>query len=103
MAKETNAVWSELDVETLPSNQREAYEAYKVAQRAAAELRAKFEQMVNDEALVSANGQKIIFGYRFGKLSVAVVEDEGKPKKAAVAKRSLGDFLASQQAQGKRA
>lgn len=100
MAKDTTAVWQNIDVETLPEHMQKAYEAYKVMSREAATLRTAFEQMVNDAAGLP-QGQKLVFGYRFGKLSAAIVKDDSKPKTAQPAKLSLKDYLASQQAAGK--
>lgn len=100
MAKDTTAVWSEIDVTTLNAEMQKAYEVYKDAQRKAAELRVAFEQMVN-EAAELPQGQKLVFGYRFGKLSAAVVKDDAKPKAASPAKLSLADYLKGQQAAGK--
>jgi hypothetical protein len=57
-------------------------------------LRQAFEEIVTD-ALELPQGRKMVFGYRFGKLSAALVEDDRKGK-AKQAKGSLADFLASQ-------
>lgn len=103
MAKTNDAVWIDVDLDTLSGDMRAAYEAYKVAQRAAAELRTQFEALVN-KGTELPQGQKLVFGYRFGKLSAAVVvDDDRKPAKASPAKQSLADFIASQQASGRRA
>jgi hypothetical protein len=99
MAKDTNAVWSEIDVASLTGEQSAAYEALKVAQRKAGELRTAFETLMNEDA---PEGKKLVFGYRFGKLSAAIVDDDRKPSKASPAKQSLSEFLASQRAAGAR-
>ena len=102
MAKaQSDAVWQELDVETLPAVLQTSYEVYKEAAREAAKLREAFEGEMR-EALGDAipQGRKMVFGYRFGKLSFALVEDDAKPK--AAGKIGLGDFLKAQQASGRR-
>lgn len=99
MAKDTKAVWSEIDVASLTEEQRTMYEAYKAKSREAATLRTEFEQEM--QGGVPA-GKKLVFGYRFGKLSAALVDDDRKPAKASPAKQSLSEFLASQRAAGAR-
>lgn len=98
MAKVQDAVWQDINVTTLSAELQEKYEAYKVAQRAAAELRTAFEKAVN-EASELPYGMRLVFGYRFGKLSAALVKDEAKSVQGTKAKQSLSDFLAAQ-AQG---
>ena len=102
MTKTNDAVWIDVDLDTLSGDMRAAYEAYKVAQRAAAELRTQFEALVN-KGTELPQGQKLVFGYRFGKLSAAVVADDSKPKAGTPAKQGLADFIATQQAAGRRA
>lgn len=101
MAKDTNAVWHELDVDTLSADAKAAYETYKDASRKAAELRTQFEAKMNELADLGKHGQKLVFGYRFGKLSAAIVKDDAKPKSGSPAKLSLADYLKGQQAAGK--
>lgn len=100
MAKDTSANWQNIEVTSLSADAQAAYEVYKEASRKSAELRVKFEQMVNEGAGLPA-GQKLVFGYRFGKLSAAVVKDDSKPKSGSPAKLSLADYLKGQQAAGK--
>jgi hypothetical protein len=93
MAKMQNDVtWVEVDVASLGDAAGKAYETYKTAQRAAAELRVKFEGLVNEQAALP-EGRKMVFGYRFGKLSAAIVEADTAAKKSAPAKLSLSDYL----------
>lgn len=101
MAKDTTANWQDIDVASLPGPAQQAYEQYKVAQRAAAALREAFEASVRAVA-PAPTGMRMVFGYRFGKLSAAIVEDEGRPVKARP-KATLADFLAAQAASGLRA
>ena len=63
--------------------------------------RQEFETMLSNAATLP-EGKRMIFGYNFGKLSVAIVDDDRKPAKATPAKQSLSDFIASQVAAGKR-
>ena len=91
--------WIQIDPETLADDVREAYEAYKEAYRYAKDLRKAFEAKVNDAA---PSGKRIVVGYNFGKLSMAIVE-ASEAKAPAKAKQSLADFLAMQQAVGRRA
>lgn len=103
MAKDISVVWQDIDISTMPANIREAYEAFKVQQRKAAELRVEFENALNAHVKPAMpSGYKLIFGYRFGKLSAAMVEDEAKAKTPAKGAQSLKDFMAMQSAAGAR-
>lgn len=95
----TDAIWQDIDVTTLSDSAQIAYEDYKTAQRKAAELRTAFEQEVVDGLPIPA-GKRMVFGYRFGKLSAALVEDDRKASKPKQAKGSLADFLAQQMGNG---
>lgn len=97
MAKDSNAVWVTINLDTLTSDQRKAYETYKVAQRAAAEMREAFETLMRDATQVP-KGMKLAFGYRFGQLSTALVVDDSKPKGQPKAAVSLADYLKAQAA-----
>lgn len=102
MAKaQENVTWVEIDPTTLVVELAVKYETYKDAQRKAAELRTEFESAMNDAAELP-EGKKMVFGYRFGKLSAAIVDDDRKPKAASPAKLSLSEFIAQQVAQGRR-
>lgn len=81
MANEMN--WISVDVDSLPANVKQKYAALKKAQSAAAEAKAEFE------AAFIASAKKmeripedvnLAFGYRFGKLAIAKVDAEAKPK-----------------------
>ena len=99
MSDTSTAVWQDIDVNTLSAEAQVAYSEYKDAQRKAASLRAEFEQAVIN-GLPIPQGKRMVFGYRFGKLSAALVEDDRKAPKAKQAKGSLADFLAAQGANG---
>lgn len=94
MAKEkrTDAVWVEIDPASLNPEQKLAYETYKDAYRVMKQNRQEFEAMMSRAV---PQGQRMIFGYNFGKLSVAVVADERKETKARTPKLSLADYLAN--------
>ena len=101
MAKDSTAVWSEIDPSTLPEQIKHAYVYYKDMYRAMKEQRQSFEEAMTNAAELP-QGKRVIFGYNFGKLSVAIVDDDRKPAKAAPAKQSLADFIASQASAGRR-
>jgi hypothetical protein len=98
MAKQ-EANWVNIDTDSLAPHQLEAYDAYKGAYRAMKTSRENFENIMGRDIPA---GQRMIFGYNFGKLSVAVVEDDRKVPKAKAATQSLSDFLASAKAHGDR-
>ena len=95
----SEAQWQDIDVNTLSAEAQVAYEEYKAAQRKAASLRQTFEDCVTG-ALQLPVGKRMVFGYRFGKLSAALVEDDRKAAKVKQTKGSLADFLAAQGAGG---
>lgn len=86
--------WVELDANTLPQDAATAYAAYKDLYRKAKDYRQAFEAKMNEDA---PEGKRMVFGYNFGKLSVALVDASDAPVKAP-AKRSLADYLAAQAA-----
>jgi hypothetical protein len=95
----TDAQWITIDVDTLTPHIGRAYEAYKAAYKAMKDARAKFEEDMALEADLPV-GKRLVFGYNFGKLSVAVVEDDRKPVAKAGA-QSLSSYLASMQVKGR--
>lgn len=101
MAKSTTtANWQTLDPETLPEAVRKQYLRYKESYKEMKMDRDAFEQAMRDQA-AAPQGKRLVFGYNFGKLSVALVDDDAKPV-AAKGSLSLSAFLAGQTAQGKR-
>lgn len=92
--------WVNIDPATLSTEDRANYEAYKVAQRAAAELRTAFEAGMNAKA---PQGKRMVFGYKFGKLSVALDDAKTDKPKAPAGGLSLADFLKAQAQGGHRA
>lgn len=99
MAKD--AEWMTIDASTLSPAIAKAYAEYKEAYRMAKALREDFEKAMSDAAGLNG-GKRLIFGYNFGKLSIAVVDDDRKPSKAKQSTLSLADFLARQEASGHR-
>jgi hypothetical protein len=95
----SEAQWQDIDVDTLSNTAQAAYNEYKNAQRKAASLRQAFEDSVT-ASLELPQGKRMVFGYRFGKLSAALVEDDRKAAKPKQVKGSLADFLAQQTGNG---
>jgi hypothetical protein len=95
-----NLTWAEIDPATLPETVQKAYEAYKAAYREMKECRMLFEAELN-EAADPPKGKRVVCGYNFGKLSIALADAKEAPK--AASKGTLADFLAGQMASGRRA
>lgn len=90
MAKaEKNLSWQEVDEATsVTGDIKTAYDAYKAAQKVAGDKRREFEEAFIAEARKKKaidDGQTLRFGYRFGKLAVAV-DVADKPKTTSVFK-----------------
>jgi hypothetical protein len=100
MAKQ-EADWQTIDPDTLTAEAKGLYDAYKVMYRQMKEAREAFESRMAYEAALPA-GYKLVFGYNFGKLSLAVVEGEVKQAKAKTGTKTLADFLALQSASSRR-
>lgn len=85
MAKaNSTATWTQIDTDTLPSAIAKQYANYKSAY---AEMKA--ERKAFEDALAAMlavpTGKRAVFGYNFGKLSIAIVDDDAKPAKASSA------------------
>lgn len=101
MAKSpTTANWQTIDPATLPAPVAKQYARYKEAYKEMKADRDAFEQAMREMA-AAPQGKRIVFGYNFGKLSVALVDDTVAATKPS-GTTSLSAFLASQTAQGKR-
>lgn len=94
------ANWQTIDPATLPAAVSKQYANYKSAYAEMKAERIAFEEAMRELA-PAPTGKRLVFGYNFGKLSVALVDDDAKPAKPANA-TSLSAFLASQATQGKR-
>ena len=82
--------WTQLDPSTLSSDLRAKYDAYRDAARHANALREAFERAMT-VAIDPLDSEKVVFGYRFGKLSLAIAPAD-KPRKPSAAV-SLADFI----------
>ena len=90
MAKaEKNLSWQEVDEATsVTEDIKTAYDTYKAAQKVAGDKRREFEEAFIAEARkkkIIEDGQTLRFGYRFGKVPVAL-DAADKPKTASVFK-----------------
>jgi hypothetical protein len=97
MAKDSSLTWTEIDPMTLPKQQAAAYQEYKEAYRLMKAMRGKFEDSFQPAA---PDGKRFVFGYNFGKLSIALA-DKPVEKAKAVAKQSIGEYLAQMQQNGR--
>jgi len=99
-AKRTDAEWIVIDPTTLGDDTQLAYMAYKDAYKAMKALREGFEQSMASAVELPA-GKRLVFGYNFGKLSVAVVDDDRKAVTKANAPQSLSSYLAGMTQKGR--
>lgn len=82
--KQNELVWNTVAVETMPKAQQTAYAEFKALQDKANKARDAFE--ASFLTLAQAKGhcpkdRKLLFGYRFGRLAVALApEDDGEAK-----------------------
>lgn len=97
MAKttKTDAVWTTVDVATLPTDTKAKYDAYKAAYLAMKDARNEFEQQMS-AVIAPLTGKRVIFGYNFGKLSIAIVDGQVAKPKAAASTQSLSDWIKAQ-------
>lgn len=90
----SDAVWKQVDVAGLGADAVKLWEAKRKADAAAKVEREAFETHVR--GLVAANvpqGKRLAMGYRFGKFSVALVEDDKPAAKAAAKPLTLTQAL----------
>ena len=82
---EEKAVWREIDTASLSEPLKKQYDAMKAVQRQAAAARDAFEKALKASIKALPAGKEIVFGYRFGKLSFAIVDAKtNKSSKGAV-------------------
>lgn len=86
------ADWQSLDVATLSPDLQSEYFAYRKAIDSANAARKRFEAAMADKLDLPAH-LALAFGYKFGKLSVALVPAE-RPKSTARAALSLEQLIA---------
>lgn len=91
------ADWITIDPATLADNQGELYAQYKACYRAMKAAREAFENAMQEGV---SEGERMVCGYNFGKLSIAIVPDERKPAPAAKNVTSLAAYLAQRKALG---
>lgn len=96
MAKrESTLTWTEIDPASLPQEQAALYAAYKQQYAAMKLARAAFEASFQPAAPA---GKRIVCGYNFGKLSIALADAEPvKPK----ASGTLAEWMAAQARAGR--
>jgi len=99
-AKRTDAQWIVIDPTTLNDLPRAAYDVYKDAYKTARKAREDFETLMAESVEVP-EGKRLVFGYNFGKLSVAVVDDDRKPAAKANVPQSLSSYLAGMTQKGR--
>lgn len=93
MAKSSTstAVWSTIDTASLPADISSAYRAYKDAYAVMKAAREAFELALRS-AVPQPSGKRLAIAYNFGKLSVAIVDDDTPARKSAPASLSLADL-----------
>lgn len=69
--------WQEIDPASLTGEHATAYTAYKEAYRVAKEYKAAFEAGMQ---VLAPEAKRLVFGYNFGKLSVALDDAAAQPK-----------------------
>lgn len=99
--RKRDAVWIEIDPTTLSKEVKADYDAYKEEYRLAKIARETFEESLRATVEVP-QGKKLVFGYNFGKLSVAIVDDDGRRSSAGKSAMSLSAFMKSQESAGAR-
>ena len=86
--KVRDVTWQNVDPQTLPEDIAAHYYAYKKAFELAETARRLFEEEANEAFDVGATN-KLAFGYRFGRLSVAIVPKSSPSAKGAVSLASI--------------
>jgi hypothetical protein len=87
-APASDPTWQNIDPASLPEDLQRHYYAYKQALDAANKARALFESECNEAFDVGA-GNRLAFGYKFGRLSVAIVRDAPRTPKGLASIASL--------------
>ena len=100
---ETKADFQTISVDRLEQEHQDNWASMKAAYSLYKDAKDSFEAGMRQASGLDGTGNKLVFGYNFGKLSVAIVKDDGKAKTAAKPVQSLADFIKSQQASGKSA
>lgn len=82
-------VWNSIDPATLPEDLAALYFAYRQAADLATKARQLFESECNEAFDVGATN-RLAFGYKFGKLSAAIVPKAAPASRSALSLSSLG-------------
>lgn len=85
------ANWQQLDVDTLPADLQEAYKAYKQAYAEMKRIRDGFEATLRNNVSLP-KGKRLAIAYNFGKLSVAVVDDDNRKPASKAGSISLASL-----------
>lgn len=97
MAKrESTLTWTEIDPASLPEEQGALYAKYKNAYALMKVARANFE--ASFQAAAPA-GKRIVCGYNFGKLSIALAD--AVPERPKAQSGTLAEWMAAQQRAGR--
>ncbi len=92
---DVKADWRNVDVDTLTSELQAHYELYREANRQAQSAREAFEKAFIS-AVPTPRGQRLAFGYRFGKLSIAVIPDDRPARTTTKGALTMADLLRTQ-------
>lgn len=91
MAKTSTATWTQIDTNSLPAEIAKRYADYKDFYAVMKNARADFENAL--AAMLNVpTGKRAVFGYNFGKLSIAIVDDD-KPAVKASSAVSLASLI----------
>lgn len=72
--------WMDLNVNSLEGDAKALFDAYKDQYRAMKAAREAFEAELSAMLLTDRQGQRVVFNYNFGKLSIAFADALDKPK-----------------------
>lgn len=85
MAKQpATATWTQIDTNTLPTPIAKQYANYKSAYVEMKAERKAFEDAIT-ALLTIPTGKRAVFGYNYGKLSIAIVDATAAPKSTSSA------------------
>jgi hypothetical protein len=83
-ASTSTATWTQIDTASLPTPIAKQYARYKESYAEMKAERKAFEDAVT-AMLTIPSGNRAVFGYNFGKLSVAIVDATAAPKSVSSA------------------
>lgn len=90
--RQDNLTWLDMDAADLPKSVAAQYKAYKVAQAAASKERQAFADLLNLAAHKSGSlpeGKTLLVSHVFGKLRVAIADEQATTEKAQGGKFTL--------------